>query len=114
VTQSAWRLFIIAATAAVVFGTAGWILAIFGGKKTKGGLQVAEEADGVVAKAAENGLKATENGLKAAGNGVRTTAEKIEEEVRGAVAAGASDFTEARAASTDAPLPRSTPTMTGR
>ncbi|GLY95631.1 DedA family protein [Actinoplanes sp. NBRC 103695] len=33
VTQSAWRLFAIAATAAVVFGTAGWILAFFGGRK---------------------------------------------------------------------------------
>jgi membrane-associated protein len=32
VTQSAWRLFAIAATAAVVFGTAGWILALFGGR----------------------------------------------------------------------------------
>ncbi|HEU4347412.1 MAG TPA: DedA family protein [Actinoplanes sp.] len=33
VTQSAWRLFAIAATAAVVFGTSGWILALFGGHK---------------------------------------------------------------------------------
>jgi len=32
ITQSAWRLFAIAAAAAVVFGTAGWILALFGGK----------------------------------------------------------------------------------
>jgi membrane-associated protein len=32
VTQSAWRLFAIAAGAALVFGTAGWILALFGGK----------------------------------------------------------------------------------
>jgi membrane-associated protein len=32
VTQSAWRLFAIAATAAVIFGTAGWILALFGGR----------------------------------------------------------------------------------
>jgi membrane-associated protein len=31
VTQSAWRLFAVAATAAVVFGTAGWMLALFGG-----------------------------------------------------------------------------------
>ncbi|MEU4421975.1 DedA family protein [Actinoplanes sp. NPDC024001] len=30
ITQSAWRLFAIAATAAVIFGTAGWILALFG------------------------------------------------------------------------------------
>lgn len=33
VTQSAWRLFAIAATAAAIFGTAGWILALFGGRK---------------------------------------------------------------------------------
>jgi membrane-associated protein len=32
-TQSAWRLFAIAACAAVIFGTAGWILALFGGRK---------------------------------------------------------------------------------
>lgn len=31
-TQSAWRLFAVAATAAVIFGTAGWILALFGGR----------------------------------------------------------------------------------
>ena len=34
VTQSAWRLLAIAATAAVIFGTAGWILALFGGRRT--------------------------------------------------------------------------------
>jgi membrane protein DedA with SNARE-associated domain len=33
ITQSAWRLFAIAATAAVIFGTAGCILALFGGRK---------------------------------------------------------------------------------
>jgi len=32
VTQSAWRLFAVAAAAAVIFGTAGWILALFGGR----------------------------------------------------------------------------------
>jgi len=32
-TQSAWRLFAIAACAAVIFGTSGWILALFGGRK---------------------------------------------------------------------------------
>ncbi len=36
VTQSAWRLFAIAACAAVIFGTAGWILALFGGRKDTG------------------------------------------------------------------------------
>jgi membrane-associated protein len=34
VTQSAWRLFSIAAAAAVIFGTAGWVLALFGGRNT--------------------------------------------------------------------------------
>ncbi|MBU2662916.1 DedA family protein [Actinoplanes bogorensis] len=70
ITQSAWRLFAIAATAAVVFGTAGWILALFGGRK--------------------------------------------DEELQAAAAAGYKDVTAARAASADAPLPRSTPTTTGR
>ena len=37
VTQSAWRLFAIAATAAVIFGTSGWILALFGGRKDDDG-----------------------------------------------------------------------------
>ncbi|MET0414624.1 MAG: DedA family protein [Actinoplanes sp.] len=71
ITQSAWRLFAIAATAAVVFGTAGWILALFGGRKNA-------------------------------------------EEEEAAYAAGVGDVTEARAASADAPLPRSSPTTTGR
>ncbi|GGL08658.1 DedA family protein [Mangrovihabitans endophyticus] len=43
VTQSAWRLFAIAATAAVVFGTAGWILALFGGRKAVD-QEIAEDA----------------------------------------------------------------------
>jgi membrane-associated protein len=30
-TQSAWRLFAVAAVAAVIFGTSGWVLALFGG-----------------------------------------------------------------------------------
>ena len=34
ITQSAWRLFAVAAVAAVVFGTAGWVLALYGGQKT--------------------------------------------------------------------------------
>ena len=117
VTQSAWRLFVIAATAAVVFGTAGWILAIFGGRKTENGLKATQNS----VKAAENGLKPAESGAKAVETGIKAAAgktrealESIEEDVREALAAGASDFTEARAASADAPLPRSTPTMTGR
>jgi membrane protein DedA with SNARE-associated domain len=35
-TQSAWRLFAVAATAAVIFGTAGWVLALFGGRNEPG------------------------------------------------------------------------------
>jgi membrane-associated protein len=31
-TQSAWRLFAVAAVAAVIFGTSGWVLALFGGR----------------------------------------------------------------------------------
>jgi membrane-associated protein len=47
VTQSAWRLFAIAATAALIFGTAGWILALFGGRKDAGetGEEAGEAAD---------------------------------------------------------------------
>jgi membrane protein DedA with SNARE-associated domain len=60
VTQSAWRLFSIAATAAVVFGTAGWILALFGGKKEadaelavdRAAVAAAAEADVIAARAA--------------------------------------------------------------
>ncbi|XVV12043.1 DedA family protein [Actinoplanes sp. CA-131856] len=74
-TQSAWRLFAVAATAAVVFGTAGWILALFGGRKD------AELEIAAAEKAAEKGK---------------------------------ADFTAAREASADAPLPRSSPTATGR
>jgi membrane-associated protein len=33
ITESAWKVFAIAATAALIFGTAGWILALFGGRK---------------------------------------------------------------------------------
>nr|BFE67811.1 hypothetical protein GCM10020092_011120 [Actinoplanes digitatis] len=46
VTQSAWRLFSIAATAAVIFGTAGWILALFGGRKEAEALRLADESGG--------------------------------------------------------------------
>jgi len=81
ITQSAWRLFAIAASAAIVFGTAGWILALFGGRK-EAAAQAANKAD---AKAAE-ARKADVN----------------------------AELTAIRAASADAPLPRSTPTMTGR
>jgi membrane-associated protein len=80
ITQSAWRLFAIAATAAVVFGTAGWILALFGGRP----------ADRPAGAAATEGSPAAREEPALA------------------------DPTEARAASTDAPLPRSTRTTTGR
>jgi membrane-associated protein len=45
VTQSAWRLFAIAATAATIFGTAGWILALFGGRKAVGAGMAEETGD---------------------------------------------------------------------
>ena len=77
ITQSAWRLFAIAATAAVVFGTAGWILALFGGDQT------------------------------AAWEGRAQTAAE-------SAAAELAPVTAARAASAGGPLPRSTPTATGR
>ncbi|WP_240669725.1 DedA family protein [Actinoplanes solisilvae] len=79
ITQSAWRLFAIAATAAIVFGTAGWILALFGGKNS--GEEPAAATPTAVAEA---------------------------------ITAGAADVIAARAASVDVPLPRSTPTATGR
>ena len=44
ITQSAWRLFAIAATAAIIFGTAGWILALFGGRKEAAAEKAAEAA----------------------------------------------------------------------
>ena len=50
VTQSAWRLFAVAATAAIIFGTAGWILALFGGRNA-----VEEEVTGEIAPDAEAG-----------------------------------------------------------
>ncbi|MFI5496475.1 DedA family protein [Actinoplanes sp. NPDC051859] len=46
VTQSAWRLFAIAATAAVIFGTAGWILALSGGRKEAADADLPEDAAG--------------------------------------------------------------------
>jgi membrane protein DedA with SNARE-associated domain len=57
ITQSAWRLFVIAAVAAVVFGTAGWVLALFGGRKAvdgelSGDLSMAELDDVAVVTAA--------------------------------------------------------------
>ena len=48
VTQSAWRLFAVAAAAAVIFGTAGWILALFGGRNA-----VDEEVTGEIGPDAE-------------------------------------------------------------
>ncbi|WP_203896520.1 DedA family protein, partial [Actinoplanes xinjiangensis] len=37
ITQSAWRLFALAAVAAVIFGAAGWALALFGGQSGEAG-----------------------------------------------------------------------------
>jgi membrane protein DedA with SNARE-associated domain len=49
ITQSAWRLFAIAACAAIIFGTAGWILALFGGRKEPDDAEKPEPADVVPA-----------------------------------------------------------------
>lgn len=88
ITQSAWRLFAIAATAAVVFGTAGWILALFGGRK-----EAELEAEAEIQAEAEA---------------------KLEVDIAAAAAAAEADVIAARAASADGQLPRSTPTATGR
>jgi membrane-associated protein len=48
ITQSAWRLFAIAACAALIFGTAGWILALFGGRKEAAAEAVAEMVTEIV------------------------------------------------------------------
>ncbi|HET6531921.1 MAG TPA: DedA family protein [Actinoplanes sp.] len=61
ITQSAWRLFAIAATAAVIFGTSGWILALFGGRKE------ADEAAVSAGDAADTGPATT--GARAASAG---------------------------------------------
>jgi len=61
ITQSAWRLFAIAACAAVIFGTAGWILALFGGRK-----EAAEEAAAEITESTEP--TATPNGPETAGS----------------------------------------------
>jgi membrane-associated protein len=125
ITQSAWRLFAIAATAAIVFGTAGWILALFGGRKE------AEELTGGRTAAAFSGGKSPaafsggdKGGYESEAHSGGTDAEElgaleaVAPEVALAAAAGAADakaeVTAVRAASADAPLPRSTPTTTGR
>jgi membrane-associated protein len=43
ITQSAWKVFAVAAAAAVVFGTAGWVLALFGGRHDDEGSAPAED-----------------------------------------------------------------------
>ncbi|RSM65189.1 hypothetical protein DMB66_17440 [Actinoplanes sp. ATCC 53533] len=57
ITQSAWRLFAIAACAAVIFGTAGWILALFGGRKESDDAEKPEPDDVVPADEAPAALK---------------------------------------------------------
>jgi membrane-associated protein len=99
ITQSAWRLFAIAATAAVVFGTAGWILALFGGRKEEGRKEEARQ----LAVAAEQAAALDLERALAAGAGAADFHQAPEP-----------DATAARAASVDVPLPRSTPTTTGR
>jgi membrane-associated protein len=98
ITQSAWRLFAIAAAAAVIFGTAGWILALFGGRKA-----VDEEITEDLAEVA-----APETTDLAAGDEPVAGEEPTGED------ATAADATEARAASTAVPPRRSSRTATGR
>jgi membrane protein DedA with SNARE-associated domain len=127
ITQSAWRLFAIAATAAVIFGTAGWILALFGGRK-------AAEQEAADLKAAEQqaaDLKAAEErAVEDRAIGDRAIGDRVTDDraaggraaggraaggrAAGDRAAGDAPATGARAASTGGPPPRSTPTATGR
>ncbi|WP_229075703.1 DedA family protein [Actinoplanes sp. DH11] len=93
ITQSAWRLFAIAATAAVVFGTAGWILALFGG-----GQATADEGTRPAA-VKESDRRATTAAAKEPGPDGSGADEPV---------------TGSRAASAAAPLPRSTRRATGR
>jgi membrane-associated protein len=97
VTQSAWRLFAIAATAAVIFGTAGWILALFGGRKDKAGEESRE------AKPNPESLE-----VKANPEGRKNKAKRKTEH------AAEKNATAVRAASADERPRRSTPTATGR
>ena len=53
VTQSAWRLFAVAAVAALIFGTAGWILALFGGR----GEEDEDAAGATATRAASTGVR---------------------------------------------------------
>ena len=61
-TQSAWRLFAIAAAAAVIFGTAGWVLALFGGRKQATQELAAEAGEVIDAAEAGGGSGASEAG----------------------------------------------------
>ncbi len=117
ITQSAWRLFAIAATAAVIFGTAGWILALFGGRKAAE--QEAADQEAADLKAAEQqaaDLKAAEErAVEDRAIGDRAIGDRVtDDRAAGDRAAGDAPATGARAASTGGPPPRSTPTATGR
>jgi membrane-associated protein len=122
VTQSAWRLFLIAATAALVFGTAGWLLALFGGRKEpQSGPALAgpgfsappaEPGAGSDTAPAGPGFSAPPVG-PGAGNG-RAAGARLAFALGGAEVAAEAEVIAARAASADGRLPRSTPTATGR
>ncbi|GAA4593276.1 membrane protein DedA with SNARE-associated domain [Actinoplanes octamycinicus] len=93
ITQSAWRLFAIAATAALIFGTAGWVLALFGGKPSPG--------ESGAPSLSENGTRSlSESGTPSPGES--------------GTPQPAAPVTESRAASADVPPPRSSPTATDR
>jgi membrane-associated protein len=51
-TQSAWRLFAVAAVAAVIFGTSGWVLALFGGRHDEDVAALPDETASTAARAA--------------------------------------------------------------
>jgi membrane protein DedA with SNARE-associated domain len=51
-TQSAWRLFAVAAVAAVIFGTSGWVLALFGGRHDEDVTALPDETASTAARAA--------------------------------------------------------------
>jgi len=134
ITQSAWRLFAIAAAAAIVFGTAGWILALFGGRKdavelaTAGGGGIPAGGGDEIPAGGGDEIPAGGGDTIPAGGGIvgggrsggrtsRLCAGRNQHatiEIPEAATAGAADVTAVRAASADGPLPRSTRTTTGR
>ena len=101
ITDSAWRPFAIAATAAAVFGTAGWILALFGGR-----------AEDTAERGPNAGRRAEDTPER--GWNVGRRARSVEKARLRTSSTRAEELIAARAASADAPPPRSIRTTTGR